>query len=1433
MSYLDDVISQYRQSRDVQPGSIDFLQQIAASDAANKLRQQSTAGGIQSVLSKTSPYLTPSYTPGSISTQFKTPVEMQNLGTWQGIGKAARSNVKDLMLGLGLIQKAGEITPEQYLQNPSAYQGFQFTGKSRYLAPSDTSLGTTLATGLIQSLPLGASMRGGEISKAEYQKNPSQYQGWVPVGGGEFYAQPNFSKKQQAAQVFSSAVNLATLAKTPFVGLAKTTLGRMGIAATDQAIANTAMGMANRYAQSNSIDQAFDPHAITQDAVSGAVLGGGFQGVSSLAKKAIPSPITPTAISKPLTATEKIVTGKELPQAMPKPVLGNIVKGEVKVSQPIKFNEADVVKTMNQIPRQELERAQALGLSPRQVAEIKLEQNGLYLNATDTALAKNIQAKGITVAEKGPKTTAAVQKAEAGIKSWQENTNANPVKSNLGTVQPGEYYKARVLPQQASVPVRVAAIQAADAVKKLTKTEQANFWKMVENPSLAKSVAAKEAIAKWKYTSDLVHANSQALGGNTNYLKNYDFRNIDLTDNKTLDALKRINNGHAVDPQDFKGIDTLSRKFATRAEAEAAGIKFKNPGNPAADILDYGSSRASQLHRAALIRGAVEADFGNMKNRVIDMGRGNSLQLSDEAYKQLKSFVRVPKSDNAFWKIYDKANSEAKGALLSLSQFHTINISGLRAAPTLMFKGHPVAAAKGLYGSFRAAFGTKYIDKIMQEAQDSGIIEKSAQLGTPILGQTDIGAGGFVGRKLAFGEKTVFEKQIPAMHYQMVKSLVSDLEKRGISLSSKEAQDAGIAVNKIMGFINTEVQNLSPAVQKNLSRVFLAPQFTRSKWSLVKDAAKGGQAGSYARRAIIGNIAATTGLIAGISSALYAIQGEQQKQSIQDAVLKAIFDPTVSTPMKDAKGRNIALRLPASYTSEIAKVMGMQLKTNKDGHQYVNWDISQMPQALVDYARARLAIIPADALKIWTNTNYAGKPLYDANAPFGTKVIQGATTLLQGNLPISAQGILQTGLVKNLLPGTSKQIIEANQPGTNPLIKSIAAGFGATPITDVTQGKGLENKRFFDEVNKLKNGLNQDGKNAVDAYFGSKINPVTGQYDIQPTVWDTINKAVALLKAEKSVKPGSKSAIDNIIEMNKNLADKGQTVDPLWLQPKDKIISYLEYQSNPDPKSAQRQVWYNNNKNWYAPLAKDRSNFYNSLPPGNPNKPAQPIEYPQASPAVQKLMDTYFNMDNPKDKIDFLKRFPELQKQFDAQFKYNNDLLSARGYQPYKDFPKASPELQQFIDKYTASDTGTKKAMRNSDPQSYIAMSNYFDNMNLYEINKQGALSILQGQPDYTNKELKQISNLARDIVIQNGLSTLVPAAFMQGYGTSGKGKKMSSAMKFQRRKLNQMLKKATLKKISSGKIKKTNLSSVLSGSKFLTTPKTSKGANSSLSSLL
>ena len=183
--------------------------------------------------------------------------------------------------------------------------------------------------------------------------------------------------------------------------------------------------------------------------------------------------------------------------------------------------------------------------------------------------------------------------------------------------------------------------------------------------------------------------------------------------------------------------------------------------------------------------------------------------------------------------------------------------------------------------------------------------------------------------------------------------------------------------------------------------------------------------------------------------------------------------------------------------------------------------------------------------------------------------------------------------------------------------------------------------------------------------------------------------------------------------------------------------------------------------------------------------------------------------------------------------KYNNDLLSNRGYQPYKDFPKASPELQQFIDKYTASDTGTKKAMRNSDPQSYIAMSNYFDNMNLYEINKQGALSILQGQPDYTNKELKQISNLARDIVIQNGLSTLVPAAFMQGYGTSGKGKKMSSAMKFQRRKLNQMLKKATLKKISSGKIKKTNLSSVLSGSKFLTTPKTSKGANSSLSSLL
>jgi hypothetical protein len=367
-------------------------------------------------------------------------------------------------------------------------------------------------------------------------------------------------------------------------------------------------------------------------------------------------------------------------------------------------------------------------------------------------------------------------------------------------------------------------------------------------------------------------------------------------------------------------------------------------------------------------------------------------------------------------------------------------------------------------------------------------------------------------------------------------------------------------------------------------------------------------------------------------------------------------------------------------------------------------------------------------------------------------------------LPIGAQGLAYSNAVKNHVPGSVKTILDANTPGANPLLKSVTSSVGFTPRTDVTVGKARESNIYFGSKDQVKSELktNQE-RDAFDLYTGSKKNPVTGKYDTKPTVWDTITKSTALLQ-----NPGT---IDALIKMNKNIAAQGGKVDPLWMQSKDKITAYLQYQSNPDPFSNQKTAWYNNNKSWYGPLATERSKFFGALPKGDPNKPAQPVEYPAPSSQVQALKDQYYKLDDPKQKFAFIKANPGLQGQFDKEFQYKNDLLKARGLSPYKDYPKAQPNLQKFIDQYTAADKGTRKGLRSANPQMYQNMSAYFDSVDLYNIGKDASVNQLQGQPDYTSKELKAVSGLSRDIYKNaDGTYGIVPAGWMQGLSNSSSG---------------------------------------------------------------
>lgn len=943
-----------------------------------------------------------------------------------------------------------------------------------------------------------------------------------------------------------------------------------------------------------------------------------------------------------------------------------------------------------------------------------------------------------------------------------ENTQLNPTKVTIPEVQPGNYEQARINPQLASNPIDFATSQAVKAAQRLSKAEQKNIPHLVENPSLATSKAAKEFVARHNQLTNLTHATSQGLGGNTNFVPNYFRHAVDLAkpeDAARWEKLVNERGGAAADPYAFGGVDNMNRVFENVKDLQSAGFHLKNENNPIQNIIDYGKSSSATLKRQALVKGFTEADMtAGPKLNNFDLHNGNVIPLSDRGIQEIQGYKPAEKV-NAVHSGYRAVNRKVKQGVLSVSEFHPLNI-GPKVSGTLLARGHGIKAAEGLYGTFRSQLGRKYSDKLQQsyatkpltatigdgQAAKVTTVEAGARLGTPLkFGSDYANEGKLELGKAGFGEKTIFEESMPALHGRAVQAAVKDLNKKGLSLDSPEAHALGTRINELMGFVNTEVRNLNQGRQRGLSDIAFAPQFTRSKWATLKSALKDTRfnnkslAGSYARRAVLANAATDFVFMAGVG---YLVK--QKSDDARDLLLRAIFNPAVPTPWKDSKGNTINLRTPASYSSEALGLV-VTLERGKDGHLTPKFEPSKiggLHGTVASYGRNRLAVVPSNVLKVVSNENYAGKLLYDPNAKFGTKVEQGATTIGSGLLPIGGQGIPQTDFVKKHLPGNVQDVLNANQPGSNPLLKSVGSSFGLTPTTDKTVGKGLQTDQYFSALADAKKGLNSHEKDALDLYAGSKKNPVTGKYDVKPNANDTQAKARALLDQPK--------VIDNLIIMNAKLKSQGQKGDPLWQQSKDKITSVLQYQAMP-PGGPDRTHWQTQNGDWYNPLSKQRTAFFNSLPKGDPNKPQAPIQYPNASPDVAAKQEQFFNLTDGKQRSQFLQENPDVQKQLDAQVEYNNKMRVATGYGALDTFPKASASTQKIIDTYNAIPKGGGKKGGNlyrsqwiqAHPNEYAAMQQYFTQSSLYGLQKDAGQAAFK-DTGFSSKGLGDIYNLGK-----------------------------------------------------------------------------------------
>lgn len=922
-------------------------------------------------------------------------------------------------------------------------------------------------------------------------------------------------------------------------------------------------------------------------------------------------------------------------------------------------------------------------------------------------------------------------------KARQATGNANPIKTELPEIVPGDHAGAIVNSQRAADLVDKSAKQALGSMRALSPDDQVLLPRAIEHPELVKTaqdpVKLAQAIADDKVLHDTTHSVNMAVKGEpTAYRNNHALHDWQLPEDMQTSG------------DTFKAVNEQARIHPTIEAGEKAGLQLNDRGYVKA-TAEYAQKASNILRQQALVKGITEADAGAETPRSFELGGGRSMPVSKEAKKALQGSERAPEN-NAVVKGYDKTVSTLKKTLLSLTQFHPLNISR-KAGAAMTLAGHPLNAAKGVTDAFRS-ISKHYSDTVQRSAQADGTFDDAARIGTPIgTGNDFTVSGGFNPGKHGIGERTIFEQQLPALHIQMVKSIVSDLKKRGVSLDSLEARQAGTRVNEIMGYVNKEVRGLSAPRQRFLSRILLAPQFTRSKWATLKGiAADQGLARRYAIAAVLGDTAA----VYAAQTAVGYLSG-QKEDNWRDTLLRALIHPSIVTPFKDAKGNNLEIDLPSTYISEAFGLLG-NLDRGSNGRLNVNVNPTNIPGNVTNYGRARLNVPASAALKLATNTDYAGKQLYDPAASTGNRVKQAAENIGAGILPIGVQPIVKPG------------------GGVNPLEASAISALGGSLRTDKTTGKGLDTTQYYNAINTAKLGANQDDAATINKYVSRQTDPSTGIPVSSGVVGGHDNATMLLDNAQKGGN-ALKSLYDNLSKTN--------NPDPLWKLPltapkgQPSVTAYLQYQAQYEgpEKTGTKQLLEGadaaaNQTGWLDKLSADRTNFYNNLGPSTSKSTSTEPAYPTIAAPVQTNIDAYNKLpDNQKSS--YLQAHPEVTDAFANEAAWTNKIRAIEHAPQLPTDQQPSPQLQQILNTYnalpaskasgnTGADSGARSAWIKANPTAYSQMSDYLAQTSLNSLTKNAVESLYAGQNSQTY--LKDIKNVGTYDITQapgaNGTNT-------------------------------------------------------------------------------
>lgn len=548
------------------------------------------------------------------------------------------------------------------------------------------------------------------------------------------------------------------------------------------------------------------------------------------------------------------------------------------------------------------------------------------------------------------------------------------------------------------------------------------FAKQAQNPT--KFTIAANKILNY---ADLRLAVDRAAGGTTPRVENYLARQSwDLSQPGAIDRFNEFARQKGLQPYD--GFSAQPRVFATRAEGIAAGFTPKNP-TILGDLKDDYSAASNVISKQALKQGLNEAkpSYVSMSGQ----GRtetGKAFQNSNipglegigyhpKIAEQLKGYTPLANKDvfslmkeqgldparpstygnvwkglqeggilNTVGSLYDNVSRPMKHFLLNFSGFHSINISSNYTGASIF---NPLKGARGLAESVPSFFSEGVTQKVIDSfknkvipGQNMSVFDAGLRAGVnmdrglPATGIARLNPMNALSRAM-------FDREL----YTLKLNLVDQVFGTGkVAAESPRGIKLGKEINMIMGEMNNHTMNLNPNIQKWASRIFLAPQFTESKYGLLGKAISSNPTKSLALRAVVGKSLAL-GTLATLGTKLMT----GQYPNLQQLLLNYTASPTTQSNITNPKGQKQDISWPQSFVSEPGKPIAGLLQGD--------------PTNLIHYGEARLAPALSTGLKAATNQDYYGRPIVDPNVK-KSATEQRIQNLGQGLLPIGAQAVL-------------------------------------------------------------------------------------------------------------------------------------------------------------------------------------------------------------------------------------------------------------------------------------------------------------------------------------------------------------------------------------------------------------------------------------------